>query len=94
MPHFTCECLEDLKIDHKIEWPIPDKKFLINDKINFVVQINGKKRSIINCKEGITEESLVKIIREEVKLNKFLENKKIIKSIFIKNKLINLIIKE
>ena len=35
----------------------------------------------------------MKIIKEDVKLNKFFENKKNIKSIFIKDKLINLIIK-
>ena len=44
-------------------------------------------------KKGIKEESLMKIIKEDVKLNKFFENKKNIKSIFIKDKLINLIIK-
>ena len=93
MPHFASECLEELKINYKIEWPIVDKKFLIIDEINIVIQINGKKRSIINCKKGIKEESLMKIIKEDVKLNKFLENKKNIKSIFIKDKLINLIIK-
>jgi leucyl-tRNA synthetase len=93
MPHFASECLEELKINYKIEWPIADKKFLISDEINIVIQINGKKRSIINCKKGIKEESLMKIIKEDVKLNKFFENKKNIKSIFIKDKLINLIIK-
>ena len=70
-----------------------EKKFLVNDDTNIVIQINGKKRSIINCKKGITEESLMKIIKDEVKINKFLNNKKNIKSIFIKDKLINLIVK-
>jgi leucyl-tRNA synthetase len=93
IPHFASECLEELKINYKIEWPKADKKFLISDEINIVIQINGKKRSIINCKKGIKEESLMKIIKEDVKLNKFFENKKNIKSIFIKDKLINLIIK-
>ena len=58
-----------------------------------VIQINGKKRSIINCKKGITEDTLIKLIKEDKKLDKFIKNKKIIRSIFIKNKLINLIIK-
>ena len=94
LPHFASECLEDLKIDHKVKWPIVEKQFLINENINIVIQINGKKRSIINCKKGITEESLIKIIKEDAKVNKFLQNKKNIKSIFIKDKLLNLIIKE
>ena len=36
----------------------------------------------------------MKTIKDNVKVNKFLENKKNIKSIFIKDKLLNLIIKE
>ena len=93
IPHFASECLEDLKINHQIKWPIADKKFLVSKDVNIVIQINGKKRSIINCKKGINEESLMKIIKEDVKINKFINNKKNIKSIFIKDKLINLIVK-
>ena len=69
------------------------KQFLVNEDINIVIQINGKKRSIINCKKGITEQSLMKIISDDIKLNKFFENKRYIESIFIKDKLINLIVK-
>ena len=59
-----------------------------------VIQVNGKKRSIINCKTEITENSLIKLIKDDKKLDKFIKNKKIIRSIFIKNKLINLIVEE
>ena len=94
VPHFASECLEDLKISSKIEWPIADKKILINEEIDMVIQINGKKRSIINCKTEITENSLIKLIKDDKKLDKFIKNKKIVRSIFIKNRLINLIIEE
>jgi len=94
IPHFTSECLEDLKITSKLEWPIADKKKLISEKINMVIQVNGKKRSIINCKKEISEDSLIKLIKDDKKLDKFIKNKKIVRSIFIKNKLINLIVKE
>ena len=36
----------------KIEWPEYDKKFLDEEKINIVIQINGKKRAILNVKKG------------------------------------------
>tara|TARA_B100000214_G_C23575648_1_gene449432 strand:- start:171 stop:557 length:387 start_codon:yes stop_codon:yes gene_type:complete len=93
IPHFVSECFEDLKIDQNIKWPLVDKKLLVSEETNIVIQINGKKRSIINCKKGITEEILIKNIKKDIKINKFLENKKIIRSIFVKNKLINLITK-
>ena len=70
-----------------------NKKFLINEKINIVIQVNGKKRSIVNCKKGISEESLMKIIENDLKVNKFINIKKNIKSIYIKDKLLNLVIK-
>ena len=94
VPHFASECLEDLKITSKVEWPIADKKFLMSEKIDMVIQVNGKKRSIINCKKEISEDSLIKLIKDDKKLDKFIKNKKIVRSIFIKNKLINLIVKE
>ena len=56
--------------------------------------MNGKKRSIVNCKKGISEESLMKIINKDTKVNKFLKDKKNIKSIFIEDKLLNLVIKK
>ena len=94
VPHFASECLEDLKITSKVEWPIADKKILMSEKIDMVIQVNGKKRSIINCKKEISEDSLIKLIKDDKKLDKFLKNKKIARSIFIKNKLINLIVEE
>ena len=94
MPHFASECFEDLKINDQVKWPLVENKFLINDEINIVIQVNGKKRSIVNCKKGITEQALMKSIKDNAKVNKFLENKKNIKSIFIKDKLLNLIIKD
>ena len=51
-----------------------------------------KKDQLLIVKKGITEEILIKNIKKDIKINKFLENKKIIRSIFVKNKLINLII--
>ena len=92
IPHMTSECLEEMK-ESKVEWPIIDKKYLVENNIKVVVQINGKKRSIIESKIDIDEKELIQKIEKDSKTSKYLENKKIFKSIFIKNKLINLIIK-
>ena len=93
IPHFASECLQDLNFDDKQIWPLADEKFLSNDNINIVIQINGKKRSILNTIRDISEENFIKKIKGDDKISKILDNKKIIRSIFIKNKLINLIIK-
>ena len=93
IPHFASECLQDLKDNNIQKWPKADKKFLDEENINFVIQINGKKKLILNISKGISEEMLIKMIKNDNKTNQLLQNKKIIRSIFVKNKLINLIIK-
>ena len=49
-PHLASECLAEIKIDKKYSWPKIEDKYLQNKKHNIVVQINGKKRAILNIK--------------------------------------------
>ena len=70
-----------------------DKNILESETVEYVIQINGKKRSIINSKKNIDEKTLVEKIKKDQKVGKFLDGNNIIRSIFVKNKLINLIIK-
>ncbi len=93
IPHFTSECLNDLKLDIFQQWPKVDKTKLEDENIEYVVQINGKKRSLITLKKDVDEKTLIEKIKKDQKSKKFLEGSNIIRSIFIKNKLINLITK-
>ena len=93
VPHLATECLSEITGDKNFDWPIVNQKYLVIDKFNIVVQINGKKRSLISTKGNLDEEGLLETIKKEKDLEKFLQNKNIIKSIYIKNKLINLIVK-
>ena len=90
-PHLANECLELLKCDSKNEWPFIRKGIM--NEIKFAVQINGKTRDIITIKKDLSEKEINKIIFETSKAKKFVENKDIFKTIFIKNKIINYIIK-
>ena len=65
---------------------------VIEDEIKFVVQINGKKRALIHAKRDSTEDNLLSEIKKNENLIKYLDNKEISKVIFVKNKLINIII--
>ena len=58
---------------------------------NIVVQINGKKRTIINLDNEISENKLILMIKKNPLINKFIKNKEFKKTIYIKNKLINII---
>ena len=65
---------------------------LKEETINVVIQINGKKRGLIQTKPDITEEKLFEIIKNDEKIMKYFDQKKIIKKIYIKDKLLNIII--
>ncbi len=92
LPHFANECLELLNIKNKITWPKYDEDLIQEDIINIVIQINGKKREIIKSQINTSEEKLLKLIMNNDKLKKYFNDKSIKKKIYIKDKLINLII--
>ena len=93
IPHITCECLDALKINkNDFKWPKVEKKYLESDNCEIVIQINGKKRSIISSKKEITEEELLKNIKDLKLVEKYILNKQIKKTIFVQDKLINLIV--
>ena len=91
IPHFSSECLSTIKIEG-MKWPIVVKEDLIEENINFVVQINGKKRGLLNVKRNTIEKSILKEILNNKDTEKLLLDQKIKKTIFIPNRLINLII--
>ena len=91
IPHFSNECLNTIN-ENQINWPKISKKDLIEENINFVVQINGKKRAILNIKRDVVEKEILKIIKTNLEIEKFLKNQTIKKSIFVPNRLINIIL--
>ena len=92
IPHFSQECLEIINANSKIQWPTFDEKLFEEDKINIVIQINGKKRNVIQANKNLKETDLLNMISRDEKLKKYLENKIIKKKIYIQDKLINIII--
>ena len=73
-------------------WPKYDETILKENIINIVVQINGKKRGLVRTELNITEEKLFEIIKNDETLTKYLNQKEFKKRIYIKNKLMNIII--
>ena len=96
IPHLATECLTELpnfNENNLKNWPTADPKQLKTEYISIVIQINGKKREILETKYDITQKELLNKIKDNDKLKMYLNDKEIIKEIFIQNKLINLIVK-
>ena len=94
IPHFANECLEDIGFKSSFYWPKYDETALDEEIINIVVQINGKKRSILKSKKDAEQREILDYVKKDKNTFKYLDNKKIEKVIFIKNKLINILLNE
>ena len=93
LPHLISECLLDIKKDCEVSWPSAQKEFLEEKYVNLVIQINGKKKSLIKIKKDLDEKKLLEIVKKDKKVFNFLEKKSVFKHIIVKNKLINLLVK-
>ena len=93
IPHIINECLESLNEKDEISWPKVNEKFIQSDMCNIVVQINGKKRSVISVERNLKEKIIIEKIQNDKSLDKYLLEKKLFKTIYIKDRIINLIVK-
>ena len=92
IPHFAMECIEKNKFKINQVWPTYDESLLIEKEVNYVVQINGKKRTLLKINKDSDEKKVLDNIKCDENLTKYLSNKKIKKTIFVKNRLVNIII--
>ena len=92
-PHLASECLEEITTNKNYLWPEIKDKYLQSNQSKIVIQINGKKRGLILMEKNIKESDLIEEVKKTKELQRFIEEKIIIKTIFIKDKLINLILK-
>ena len=91
VPHFANECLSIIEAKD-FKWPEYDISMLREESINIVIQVNGKKRGLVQTKPNINEEKLFEIIKNDEKITKYFIQKNIKKKIYIKDKLLNIII--
>lgn len=94
-PHITEEIWQNLghkKSIHTTNWPEYDKKLIKNKQIELVIQVNGKLRDKITVNSDITEEEAKRTALASEKIQKWLEGKEPRKIIFVKGKLISIVI--
>ena len=74
------------------KWP-DIEKIVEEDVIKLPIQINGKTRSLIDIKSNEDKELILEKVMLDPKIIKNIKNKKIIKTIFVPKKIVNLVIK-
>jgi leucyl-tRNA synthetase len=74
-------------------WPVADKSAMVQDSVEYVIQVNGKLRGSINVAKSETKEALEKLALQQPFVQKFIEeNMSVRKVIVVPNKLINVVV--
>jgi len=92
IPHLAHECFE--KVNKDFYWPKFDSKLLKDDNCTIVIQVDGRKRGVLEAPLNSKEIMIIKKSKEIENVSKYLSNTNIIKNIYIKNKLVNFITKK
>ena len=77
------------------QWPTYDEAKCKDSEIDMAVQVNGKLRGTIHVEADLDNDTVIEIAKNDEKIARFLEKNggNIVKTIVVKNKLVNLIVK-
>lgn len=74
------------------KWPEPKPEFLKEEKINLIIQVNGRVRDKVEVEADISEEEAKKLTLSREKVRKWVGGKEVKKIVFVPSKLINIVI--
>lgn len=94
-PHICHELgslLNISELNKEISWPEANMDFINEDQIIIVIQVNGKVRKKIEVEANIPQEDLEKLSLSLDEVKKYTVNKEIKKIIYVKGKLVNIVV--
>ncbi len=74
-------------------WPEYNEAFTVKDTTTIAITVNGKLRDTMEFPRGVSEDDVFKKALESPKIRRHIENKEIVKKIFVKDKLLNIVVK-
>ena len=95
-PHMTEELWERMGFGGTVtdqQWPAFDEAKCKDETVEIVAQINGKVRAKLSVPAEIEAAAAIALAKQEEKVKAALEGMQIIKEIYVKGKLVNLVIK-
>ncbi len=94
-PHITEELNEEIGFSPICEssWPIYDNEKTIDNEFEIGVQVNGKLRGSIKINNNMTDEEIINLSKSHDNVKKFIDGKEIIKTIVIKKRIVNIVVK-
>ncbi len=94
LPHLSEELWSNFKTNNLCidqNWPVEKIKIIVS-KISIAIQINGKTRSVIDVKSDINKEKVINMAKNDNKIKKHLQDKNVIREIYVPNKIINFVV--
>ena len=94
-PHISSELWEKLKSPGDITaqaWPSYDAKFLVEDEVEIVIQINGKVRDRMMMSISATEDEMKAAVLANPKIMQLIAGKSIRKVVVVPKKLVNIVL--
>ena len=100
VPHMAEEMWENMgfaaacgKMAMQSPWPEYDESKTVDAQVEMAVQVNGKLRGTVIVDTDSDEDAVKAAALESDRVKKATEGMSVVKTIFVKNKLINLIVK-
>ena len=81
------------KMACQTEWPAYDESKMVEHEKEIAVQVNGKLRSTVKVPADCDDETVIAAATADEKIRRQMEGMQLVKTIVVKNKLVNLILK-
>ena len=80
---------------HAAAWPEVEKEYLLDDKVKIAVAVNGKVRSELEVDSDRldNQQEVLGIAKANGKIKQWIDGKEVVKEIYIKGKMVNLVVK-
>ncbi|MBI2082819.1 MAG: leucine--tRNA ligase [Deltaproteobacteria bacterium] len=94
-PHLAEELWQTLGHHENVSestWPRYEESLVQTDQVTLIIQVNGVLRGRLQVSSGISEDEVKKLALAEAAVQKFAVNKKLVKTIYVKDRLINLVL--
>lgn len=95
-PHITHVLWSSLGHENSVidqNWPVADEAAMVKDEIQIIVQVNGKLRARIEVPVDATREQIEKIAITDVNVQRFTQDKTIVKIIVVPGRLVNVVVR-
>jgi len=94
-PHFAEECWERLGQTESVfdaSWPTWDATLATEERVELVVQVNGRVRARLQAPRGLSEKQAVEQALADEAVRKFVDGQKVKKVVYVPDRLVNLVV--